>query len=923
MATQNQGKQIVSIPILEGQAAEAVAYRGSHMQIIASAGSGKTETVSQRIATLVAEGVNPANIVAFTFTEKAASELKERVRARVLHFAGQENADKLGTMYVGTIHGFCYQMLTKYIGKYESYEVIDENQLSAFLQRQENFLKLKDLSNTGGQFDGMNRFRENLAVVENELLDIELVPEQLRSKISDFYVMLDEFHLLTFGLQISRSVEVLMDPEIHRAVTNDIKYLIVDEYQDVNPAQEKLIGLIAKPIGGADLVVVGDDDQAIYQWRGSTVANITTFTQRYQNVKTFELLQNRRSRPQIVELADRFAQSISGRLNKKMEAYRTHNGPAVDVVLDYDNEELEADEIALSINKLRSIGFRYSDIAVLVRGKVAYPRLLQAFEKFAIPVQPGGRAGLFEQPDADFLGRCFAWLVDYEWRKGKYSKVKENIDLSSLTELARTAYSLNRSEIDSLKTALINAKKLVGSDSRNLSLIAVVYSITEALGIRDWDIENPIFQSRLGTVARFSKFIADYEAMQKRSRIKAGGDGIQAGYADQGEWYFKNLAALMLNVAIGDYTDFEGEEDLLSDSVALMTVHAAKGLEWQVVFLPSLTKKRFPSSNTGKKTNWIIDRQHFDAERYEGTDSDERRLFYVAVTRAREWLALSAHERVNASRGAISPYIEEVHQSFSGELAYPQNWVTPDTAEESPDLQISYSELAAYLNCGYSFWLRNRIGFPPELVQEIGYGKAVHHLLRAIAEETQRKQKPLSLTDVDRILATDFFLPFAGKALATKFREAAKSLVTNYLNTYGSDMQRVWATERPFELALDGVVVSGRADVILDQHDGSYDSLAIVDYKTAIDDRELGLQLQVYTEAGLREGLSVEGAYLHDLDEQKRVPVDISTSARESAISVVIDAAKGIKNRKFEANPDKSRCSRCDVRAFCPKAMKQ
>jgi DNA helicase-2/ATP-dependent DNA helicase PcrA len=353
-----------------------------------------------------------------------------------------------------------------------------------------------------------------------------------------------------------------------------------------------------------------------------------------------------------------------------------------------------------------------------------------------------------------------------------------------------------------------------------------------------------------------------------------------------------------------------------------MTVHAAKGLEWQVVFLPSLTKKRFPSSNTGKKTNWIIDRQHFDAERYEGTDSDERRLFYVAVTRAREWLALSAHERVNASRGAISPYIEEVHQSFSGELAYPQNWVITDTAEESPDLQISYSELAAYLNCGYSFWLRNRIGFPPELVQEIGYGKAVHHLLRAIAEETQRKQKPLSPTDVDRILATDFFLPFAGKALATKFREAAKSLVTNYLNTYGSDMQRVWATERPFELALEGVVVSGRADVILDQHDGSYESLAIVDYKTAIDDRELGLQLQVYTEAGLREGLSVEGAYLHDLDEQKRVPVDISTSARESAISVVIDAAKGIKNRKFEANPEKSRCSRCDVRAFCPKAMK-
>jgi len=922
MATVNDDTEAPDIPILEGQSAEAVAHRGTHIQIIASAGSGKTETVSQRVAVLVAEGVDPAKIVAFTFTEKAASELKDRIRARVLHFAGRTKADKLGTMYVGTIHGFCYQMLTKYIGKYEAYEVIDENQLSAFLQRQENFLKLKELSVSGGQFDGINRFRENLAVVENELLDFNLIPEQLRTKIQNFYVMLDEFHLLTFGLQISRAVEVLKDPTIHKSVTNDIKYLIVDEYQDVNPAQEKLIELLAKPSGCADLVVVGDDDQAIYQWRGSTVANITTFATRYQNVKKFELFKNRRSRPQIVELADRFAQSIPGRLNKKMESFRPENGPAVDIVLNYDNEEQEADEIALSINKLRSIGFRYSDMAVLVRGKVAYTRLLQAFEKFAVPVQPGGRAGLFEQPDADFLGRCFAWLVDYEWRKGKYSKVQESVSLTSLIDLAQTAYSLNKNQLIALKESLMRAKKLVGTDTRDLSLIAVTYSITEALGIRNWDTNNPLFQSRLGTVARFSKFIADYEAMQKRSRIRTDGDGSQAGYGDQGEWYFKNLAALMLNVAIGDYTDFEGEEDLLSDSVALMTVHAAKGLEWQVVFVPSLTKKRFPSSNTGKKTRWIIDRKHFDAERYEGTDSDERRLFYVAVTRAREWLALSAHERVNASRGAISPYIKEVYESFTEELAYPVDWAKSHKVEESPDLQITYSELAAYLNCGYSFWLRNRIGFPPELVQEIGYGKAVHHLLRAIAEETKRKNMALNPMDVDRILATDFFLPFAGKAVATKFRDAAKSLVSNYLTEFGADMQRVWATERPFELALDGVVVSGRADVIIDEHNGSYDSLAIVDYKTAIDDRELGLQLQVYSEAGLREGLTVDGAFLHDLDAQKRVPVDISDTARQSAISVVVDAAKGIKSRRFEANPEKSRCSRCDVRAFCPKVAK-
>ena len=116
----------VDIPVLEGDSAAAVKHRGSHMQIIASAGSGKTETVSQRIASLVKEGVAPSEIVAFTFTEKAAEELKARIRARVENAAGQEAADKLGNMYVGTIHGFCFQMLTKYVTKYESYDVMDE-----------------------------------------------------------------------------------------------------------------------------------------------------------------------------------------------------------------------------------------------------------------------------------------------------------------------------------------------------------------------------------------------------------------------------------------------------------------------------------------------------------------------------------------------------------------------------------------------------------------------------------------------------------------------------------------------------------------------------------------------------------------------------------------------------------------------------
>ncbi len=910
------------IPVLEGQAALAVEHRGSHIQIIASAGSGKTETVSQRVAKLVAEGVDCSKIVAFTFTEKAAAELKERIRARVTYFAGQEAADKLGTMYVGTIHGYCYQMLTHYLGKYEAYDVIDENQLGAFLQRQATLLNLKSFSDKNQLFDGINRFRKAAEVVENEMLGLDALEEELAATLLKFYEMLDDYRMLTFGQQIVRAVDALNNPEIHKRVCEDIEHLFVDEYQDVNPAQEELIKKLSQPIGRAHLVVVGDDDQAIYQWRGSTVKNITTFQQRYENVTTFELLQNRRSRPEIVRVADTFAKAIPNRLEKTMVASREANGPAVDIVTNYEDESQEADEIAISIQKLAQQGFRYSDMAILVRGKVAYGKILEALERRSVPVQPGDRTGLFEQPDADFLGRVVAWLVNYQWKKGRWTQEQISVSLDNLLDLGRSLYKLPPSEISSLSKALESAKSLVGTDTRNLSIVDIIYSITDCLGIKRWDFTKPVLASRLGTIARFTKFVADYESMQKRSRVLPDEDGVQAGFADQKEWYFKNLATFMLNIALGSYEDFEGEEDLLTDSVALMTVHAAKGLEWPIVFLPSLTQKRFPSSQTGKAENWLINRELFDAARYEGTMEDERRLFYVAITRAREWVSLSGHQRVTAAKVQPSTFMLEVDAALTEEKSYPLDPEVQSIDDNDAELQITYSELAAFLECGYSYWLRNRIGFPPALVQEIGYGKAVHHLLRVIAEESKRTGKQLGPSDVDRILATDFFLPFAGKAVAQRFRDAAKGLVTRYLDEYGDDMNRVWQTERPFELALDGVVVSGRADVIIGENEGGAESLAIVDYKTSVDERELGLQLQVYTAAGLREGLEVRGAYLHDLEKEQREPVPITTADLEKAVAKVEDAAKKIKLREFEATPEKKKCGRCDVRAMCLKAVK-
>ena len=296
-------EKVETIPLLEGDAADAVLHRGSHIQIIAAAGAGKTEVVSQRVASLLATEP-PESIVAFTFTEKAAKELKERIRQRVTATLGEDATDQLGQLFVGTIHAYCFRLLQTFVPQYETYTPLDANQLINLLYREGTQLQLKHRFGGGKLFEGISNFLRSVDVVENELMDPMALPDgDFKTALLDYYDRLDAYRFMSFGTQIIRAVEALNDPEILSRVTAELRHLIVDEYQDVNPAQERLIQLLAKPSGTADLVVVGDDDQAIYQWRGSSVSNIVTFADRYDSVAQFRLLTNRRSRAPIVDLA--------------------------------------------------------------------------------------------------------------------------------------------------------------------------------------------------------------------------------------------------------------------------------------------------------------------------------------------------------------------------------------------------------------------------------------------------------------------------------------------------------------------------------------------------------------------------------------------------------------------------------------------
>lgn len=908
----------MAVPQLKGDALKAVKHRGTHMQIIAAAGSGKTEVVSQRVADLLADGVEPRGIVAFTFTERAAEELKHRIAQRVEARLGRASLDLLVGLFVGTIHSFCFQLLQRYVPRYETYDVVDENQFTALLSREAQRLGVRDLDPRHRLFAGIETFARSVDVVENELIDPDTVPGRFGEILRDYLDMLERYRLMTYGQQIVRAVTALQDPSVAAAVHADLRHLIVDEYQDVNPAQERLIELLVA--AGAELCVVGDDDQAIYQWRGSDVGNIVRFKQRYSDVAEFTITTNRRSRPEIIDSANAFARSMPNRLRKQMKADRPASPKGKSVVCwSADTAADEAGWIAQMILDLHDDhGVAYRDMAVLVRGRASYPALIDAFSTFGIPVQPGGRTGLFDAPEAVLLGQTVCWLADIEWRSGYGGS--EDIGENDLLDGFRDLFGIEgRGRVD-LRTPLRAWKQHAHQDRKPSDLVGEFYELCDVLQVREWDTDDPMNVSRLGTLARFTMLLTDYETVRRRARPDGAVPGEQVGGQDRGPWHYKNLAIHIINYAQGAYEGFDGEPDVDLDAVDLITVHRAKGLEWPVVFVPAMTANRFPSSKTGSVQDWQLPRSMFNAPRYEGSDADERRLFYVAITRARDFVSISRHDRVTKARTRPSPYSDEVeaHRCAPDKVRFPT--VDPRHADEEVPVALSFSELSQYLSCGMEYRLRGLLGFQPRLAPELGYGKAVHHMLRAVADHTRETGRVPSAREIDRMLDERFFLPTANKVAHREMKEAARKLIGDYVSQHRDDLFRVWESERPFELRLDGVTISGRADVILDHEGGVPTGLAILDYKTSTrGGSNHDLQLQIYASAGRRESLDVRGAYVHDLKNVSRSAVPVDDAALGAAEQLVVDAAAQLRERAFTAAPSR-KCRSCEVRTVCGSA---
>ncbi len=826
-------------------------------------------------------------------------------------------------MFVGTIHSYCLRLLQDHVPEFGNFDVLDENRLAGLLSREHKRLGLSTLGSQ--HWRPIHDFLRNADVVENELLDAQKIKG---TPFGDCYLRFKEtlyrYHFLTFGLLISAAVKALRRPEVYERVHERLRHLIVDEYQDINPAQETLISLLAN--APVHLCVVADDDQAIYQWRGSDVSNMLEFAGKY-GATPLHLTVNRRCRPSIIAKANAFAETIGPRLPKAMKPHRPASEAEV-VCWAAETTDTEAKTIAETIERLRERGYRYKDIAVLYRSvRTSSSPLIEALKERGIPFRCAGRTGLFMQPEASALGKFYAWLIDNDWKEERYAR-STPVQLAPLVTEFEAVFS-DGEPIESLAEYFGDWKRLVKDNAAQINLVRDYYKLLRFLGLQTLNLDEPGNSARMGCLARFSQILADFEHVTRRARyVEENGEQVFRGGQDRGVYFYQRLYNYLQYYALDAYEDFEGEDTFDLDTVDILTIHQAKGLEWPVVFVPSLVEGRFPSKYSGQPQDWLIPDDVFTTEarrRYEGGEMEERRLFYVALTRAKDIVYLSRFRR-KMNQFKPSPFLGEVaggDPPVADLLPLPGPFAPPaDEAEELPT--VSFSDLALYEGCPLRYRFSTSLGFQPQLVTELGYGRAIHHILRHLAEKAMKQHRLPTPEEVEYVFRDAFYLPFANNAAFHSLLDRAKALVRKYLTDYSDDLMRVWETERAFELHIEKGIIQGRADVILDREGGRIGNLSIVDYKTANDpktDDIFGFQLAIYAAAGRGEGLGVKAAYLHALKEGERrnVPVDnVAVRVARKRADVLIE---GIVAGEFPARPEAAKCRRCDVRAICGHAQ--
>lgn len=1003
----------------------AVMHGDGPMLVVAGAGTGKTEVITRRIAWLVAtRRARPSQILGLTFTDKAAAEMQLRVDQLVPY--GFADAA------ISTFHAFGDRMIREFafeLGVSPDARVLSRAESVVLLREHLFELGLDAYLPLGDP----TRFLGALATLFGRCRDEDVTPDRYRAHAGElasaasavafaltaeaaghsadraaadaltelaarqgelaaayarYSELLAASGAIDFGDQVALALRLLRtSPATLATVRNRYRYILVDEFQDTNPVQSAFVGLIAE--GHRNITVVGDDDQSIYRFRGAAISNILEFRDRHPGARTVVLRRNYRSTAPILDAAHRLIKfndpdRLESRvgISKKLIPQRT-TGPIAPVrVHAFETAAEEADWIAAEFRRRIDGGGRARDLAVLVRANAGADAILRSLNVAGVPWRFTGASGLYGRPEVRLLLSMLRAVTDSEASADVYALAASDVyrvppeDLSAVMSAARRGHRSAWEVFDQIDTndagpSVTEAgrtaiTRLVG-DLRRLRDLAharpageVLYAFLKGSG---WLAEmasagTARAEEMLSNVARL------FDIVRSRSALLVD---------DRAVFLIRHLATL---IEAGDDPG-AADPDPDFDAVSVLTVHKAKGLEFPVVVIPGLVAGRFPSS-TRRETLAMPD--GLIATRTSTVDphiAEERRLFYVAMTRARKELILThAADYGGARSRRVSPFVLEALDLPTSSAAAistvpnldPRKRLEAFATTQAPTrpaatkpvegpLMLSHSSLDAYLTCPRKFQYSHVLRVPTAPHHSIVYGAALHQAVQEFHRAEARGQV-MPQADLEAIFErawiNEGFVSreheqarlAAGRAALSKFRagQLAPGAVVP-----------AWV-EREFSFSLDGDRIRGRFDrVDIVPTDGAIapdpaavlaaasagvadvieptlqllgrEEVTITDYKSSdvrdpVKARQRArdsLQLQIYAMAyEAMTGRLPDALQLQFLDSGVigRVPVESERLAKSRLR--IRTAAAGIRAREYEARPDTMACTYCPYREICP-----
>ena len=904
----------------------AIHHGDSNLQLIACAGSGKTEVVAQRVANLIKTGLKPRNIIAFTFTDKAAAELKDRIVTRCREAMGDVYG--LAEMYVGTIHGFCLDLLMTEVHDALKFNVLNEVQQTLFIDRHSKASGLTTCTDLNGaplrRYRDTNHYLSALNILrEDEPNEKALAASPLPAALDTYQSLLDDRSYFDYSEILSRAVvELTTNKGLRDHLAKRIQCVIVDEYQDLNPIQEAVVWSLHEL--GAHLCVVGDDDQTIYQWRGSDVENILTFQKRYPKVKQIRLEENFRSSEGIVETARTFIEQNTVRLPKSMKPTAAQPYEPGDIcAIQFDSPDAEAQYIVKTAQALHSVAFKdpteddpkherglaWSDMAILLRSvsRNATP-ITAALDAANIRYVIVGMNNLFDTHEAHAARELFYYMA------GRTA--------SNATTVfdAWTNANLGLVPAD-LKSAIANVTKsraALENPTERFGFYSIQRTFTSFLdqaGVREERIvgRGEVVFYNLG---KFSQLISDFETIHYHSKPKEKYES------------FGNFLEFHAENAYPE--GWQNNQYANPDAIRIMTVHQAKGMQWPVVFVPALIKNRFPSKAQGGRSVWhILPAAAIPKQaRYRGTIEDERRLFYVAVTRSQKFLHLTyapvpGNQLFQSPSGFltdvyVSKYVKRKPTDYSARKRLPS---TP--RKGVANVVFSFSDVKYFFECPYQFKLRILYGFNAPIHEALGYGRSLHN---ALAEVHARALDAdyATPTDADSLTERHLHTPYAYEKLREKLEQAAVRVISDYIKDNQDDLKNIEFSEKKIDIPLDdGVSVVGRIDLVRRKDTGQ---TTIVDLKSndrAQPEQITEAQLHIYA-LGYQEltGKNADLVEIYELDERKRNARAVDEDFIKDVKTKVATAAKALRAGTLNADPHPKKCLACDYLGMCTAGKK-